>query len=93
MAGLSGDRHAEPPSSSSPHLEKALGPRASGTRRVFLMPMPRVTHGTLCRVPEISRFLGIVIAMYYEEHGVPHFHAVYGEHRVSVEVQSGVVHV
>jgi hypothetical protein len=30
--------------------------------------------------------------MYYEEHGVPHFHAIYGEHRVSVEVDSGAVH-
>lgn len=47
--------------------------------------------GIVCRVPEISRFLGIVIRMYYEEHGVPHFHAVSGGHEVSVEVQSGVV--
>jgi hypothetical protein len=31
-------------------------------------------------MPEISRFLGIVIGMFYSEHGVPHFHAVYGEH-------------
>lgn len=31
-------------------------------------------------MPEISRFLGIVIGMFYKEHGVPHFHAVYGEH-------------
>ncbi len=30
-------------------------------------------------MPEISRFLGIVIGMFYREHGVPHFHAVYGE--------------
>lgn len=44
------------------------------------------------RMPEISRFLGIVIGMHYSEHGVPHFHAVYGEHKVSVEVKSGVVH-
>jgi hypothetical protein len=28
-------------------------------------------------VPEISRFLGIVIAMYYREHQPPHFHAKY----------------
>lgn len=29
-------------------------------------------------MPEISRFLGIVIAMYYnEDHPVPHFHAKY----------------
>jgi hypothetical protein len=43
-------------------------------------------------MPEISRFLGIVISMYYAEHGVPHFHAVYGECRVSVEVESATVH-
>lgn len=32
-------------------------------------------------MPEISRFLGIVVAMYHKEHGVPHFHAKYGEYR------------
>lgn len=30
-------------------------------------------------MPEISRFLGIVIFIYYRDHGVPHFHARYGE--------------
>jgi hypothetical protein len=43
-------------------------------------------------MPEISRFLGIVIGMFYSEHGLPHFHAVYGDHEVSVEIQSGIVH-
>jgi len=28
-------------------------------------------------MPEISRFFGIVIAIYYKEHGIPHFHAKY----------------
>lgn len=42
-------------------------------------------------MPEISRFLGIVIGMFYSEHGVPHFHAVYGEHEVSIEIDSRVV--
>jgi hypothetical protein len=28
-------------------------------------------------MPEISRFLGIVIAMYYNDHEPPHFHAVH----------------
>ena len=37
-------------------------------------------------MPEISRFLGIVIGMFYSEHVVAHFHAVYGEHAISVEV-------
>lgn len=43
-------------------------------------------------MPEISRFLGIVIGMFYREHGVPHFHAVYGEHEATIEVESGRVH-
>ena len=43
-------------------------------------------------MPEISRFLGIVIGIFYSEHGLPHFHAVYGEHEITVEVESGKIH-
>lgn len=28
-------------------------------------------------MPEVSRFFGIVIRMYYDEHAPPHFHAIY----------------
>ena len=28
-------------------------------------------------MPEISRFFGIIIGMYYNEHNPPHFHAKY----------------
>jgi hypothetical protein len=42
-------------------------------------------------MPEISRFLGIVIGMFFSEHGVPHFHAVYGEYKITVEIESGKV--
>jgi hypothetical protein len=37
-------------------------------------------------VPRISSFYGITIAMYYREHGVPHFHAQYGEHEASISI-------
>ena len=43
-------------------------------------------------MPEISRFLGIVIGMFFNEYGVPHFHAAYGEFEVTVEVETGTVH-
>lgn len=43
------------------------------------------------RVPEISRFLGIVIAMYANEHGLPHFHAYYQDFEIAVEIESGIV--
>jgi hypothetical protein len=32
-------------------------------------------------MPEISRFFGIIIAMYYREHAPPHFHAKYAGQR------------
>jgi hypothetical protein len=40
-------------------------------------------------MPEVSRFLGIVIGMFFREHGPPHFHAVYGEYKATVEIESG----
>ncbi len=42
-------------------------------------------------MPEISRFLGIVIAIFYKDHSPPHFHATYGEFEITVEIESGVV--
>lgn len=30
-------------------------------------------------MPEIARFYGIVIKLFYGDHSPPHFHAVYGE--------------
>ena len=37
-------------------------------------------------MPEISRFLGIVIAIYFKDHGIPHFHAKYGGQRASFSI-------
>lgn len=37
-------------------------------------------------MPEICRFLGIIISMYYAEHAPPHFHAKYGEHRAAFSI-------
>jgi hypothetical protein len=42
-------------------------------------------------VPEISRFLGIIVRMYYREHEPPHFHARYGEYEVVVHIETGLV--
>jgi hypothetical protein len=37
-------------------------------------------------MPEISRFFGIVIAMYYKEHAPPHFHAKYAGQRAAFSI-------
>lgn len=45
----------------------------------------------IARMPEISRFFGIVIRMLANEHAPPHFHAVYGDYEVTVTIDEGVV--
>ena len=42
-------------------------------------------------MPEISRFYGIVIRMFFEDHNPPHFHAYYGEHEVLIDLYSFAV--
>lgn len=42
-------------------------------------------------MPEISRFYGIIIRMFYNDHPPPHFHALYGEHELIVGVSPIVV--
>ena len=37
-------------------------------------------------MPEICRFYGIVIAIFYSEHNPPHFHARYGNHKASIGI-------
>ncbi len=37
-------------------------------------------------MPEISRFYGIIIRMFYDDHAPPHFHAIYGEHELEVGI-------
>ena len=39
-------------------------------------------------MPEISRFFGIIIAMYHNEHAPPHFHARYGNRKASIAIES-----
>lgn len=38
-------------------------------------------------MPEISRFFGIVIRMYFLDHDPPHFHASYGGAEAQIRIQ------
>ena len=42
-------------------------------------------------MPEISRFYGIRITMYIDDHNPPHFHAAYGESEAAVDIRTGEV--
>jgi hypothetical protein len=39
-------------------------------------------------MPEVSRFYGIVIKIFYDDHNPPHFHAEYGEHEALVNINT-----
>jgi len=39
-------------------------------------------------MPEISRFFGIIISMYYNDHPPPHFHVRYGKQKAIIAIQS-----
>ena len=42
-------------------------------------------------MPIISRFLGIIITMYWDDHFPPHFHAKYDGYEIIVNVTNGIV--
>ena len=39
-------------------------------------------------MPEISRFYGIVVQMYFGDHSPPHFHARYSGHKAKIDIDT-----
>jgi hypothetical protein len=39
-------------------------------------------------MPEISRFYGISIKMFYNDHFPPHFHVEYGNYRATIDINT-----
>jgi hypothetical protein len=39
-------------------------------------------------MPEISRFLGIIITMYYNDHPPPHFHVRYNQQKAIIDIET-----
>ena len=39
-------------------------------------------------MPRVSQFFGITIAMYFNDHAPPHFHAYYGEYEALVVIET-----
>ena len=42
-------------------------------------------------MPIVSRFFGISIAFYWQDHVPPHFHAIYGGDEAMVDIRTGEV--
>ena len=39
-------------------------------------------------MPELSRFFGIIVMMFYDDHPPPHFHVRYGGQRAIIAIES-----
>jgi len=39
-------------------------------------------------MPELCRFYGIIIRMYFDDHAPPHFHAFYGEYQALMNIET-----
>ncbi len=39
-------------------------------------------------MPEISRFFGTAVSMYYGDHAPPHFHVRYGSHKALIAIDT-----
>ncbi len=42
-------------------------------------------------MPVVSRFFGIAIAFYWQDHLPPHFHAMYSGDEAAIEIRTGKV--
>jgi hypothetical protein len=42
-------------------------------------------------MPEISRFYGIIIYMFFNDHNPPHFHVEYQDFEATIEIESGII--
>jgi hypothetical protein len=39
-------------------------------------------------MPTISTFYGVLIQMFWREHGPPHFHALYAEYEILIDIRT-----
>ncbi|NJM94145.1 MAG: DUF4160 domain-containing protein [Cytophagales bacterium] len=42
-------------------------------------------------MPEISRFYGLIIYMFFNDHNPPHFKVKYGEFEANIMIENGVI--
>lgn len=75
----------------SPLLDSLISPYRRRFERVRLDDLQRTES---LEMPEISRFFGIVVRMYHNDHEPAHFHATYGEFEATftiatLEIESG----
>lgn len=84
-----------------PDRSRGRRPGSRAPSRALPAPLGHVALGPLfgsilcvldSAVPEISRFFGIVIRVFYSDHTPPHFHAAYGDEEALIEIETLGIH-
>ncbi len=39
-------------------------------------------------MPELARFFGMIVTIFYDDHPPPHFHVRYGSHKAIIAIQT-----
>jgi hypothetical protein len=74
----------------SQRVAEKTGATQEGVLRKRLVVRDRVYDAVMYSlIPK--DIIGIIIAMFYKDHAPPHFHAIYGEYEITVEIHSGVI--
>jgi len=42
-------------------------------------------------MPQISTFYGLIVLMNFKDHTPPHFHVWYGDYKITITIQEGIV--
>lgn len=98
VATLAGRQQPVSPSRACPSVDPGLGRVAWPPGEILVFedsadsrygPLRSTGLCTSMRfVPTISRFFGIVIAMYFDDHGPPHFHARHTEGSAKIRIDT-----
>lgn len=70
--------------------------RFGGNPQEYLVLDAKATENlSLCKevtiMPEISRFFGIILRMFYDEHNPPHVHAEYSGHKAVLDFRGNIL--
>ena len=57
------------------------------TLRISKFEIDKLTN--FVNIPEISRFYGIIIYMFFNDHNPPHFKMKYGEFEANILIENG----
>jgi Domain of unknown function (DUF4160) len=73
-----------------PHTTDQIlhGTVARGESDTEVGPVLTAPFNRIVAVPAVSRFMGIVIAMFFDDHGPPHFHARHADGSAEIRIDT-----